>query len=63
MPIIAVYPMTAGFGVEIVIVSDDNDYVVWKWTNELGVHRSSLKDGKFRANRTWISLDECMKMN
>ena len=39
------------------------DYVIWKYSNENEyLHRSKLRDTKFRAGNTWYSLDEAVRI-
>lgn len=62
----AVLACTASLGIEVLDVEHGvQDKIVWKWSNEKKVHRSTVRDvaGKpcFRANRQWISLDGCLR--
>ena len=58
----AIYPMGIGLAVEILEANEV--FVKWKWSNETKLHKSFVnKNNKFRVNRIWISLDECMKTN
>ena len=54
----AVYPISARFGIEI--LDANNSYVIWRWSNENEVRKSIVHGNRFRANRIWISLDDCM---
>ena len=56
----AVYPMSTSFGIEILDANDS--YVTWKWSNENKARKSIIRGNRFRANRIWISLDDCMRV-
>ena len=62
----AAYVKSAGFGIEILDVEHGTeDKIVWRWPGEKKIHKSRLQetaDGKlrFRVNRHWILLDDCM---
>lgn len=63
----AVYSISSNFGIEIMGVETGLDESVeWRWMKEKKVHKSKVKevDGelKFRVNRNWISLDECVRL-
>lgn len=65
---IAVYPMCADFGVEIVgIETSPVDALKWRYSNEKRLRRSIVRfdangeNGKFRAGRVWIPLADLMK--
>lgn len=62
---IATYGIAAGFGIIILDIDSSSEEVKWKWSNDSGVHTSLLRDIRgvpsFRANRVWISLDDCMR--
>ena len=67
---IAVYSMTNSFGIEI--MSMDDFKVRWRWSNDRKVRTSVIQEKldkdtgrpafRFRANRCWIRLDECMRI-
>lgn len=62
---IATYAVTTGFDILILDIDSSSEEVKWKWSNDSGVHTSLLRDIRgvpsFRANRVWISLDDCMR--
>ena len=62
---IATYAVTAGFDIIILNIDSSSEEVTWKWSNDTVVHTSLLRDIRgvpsFRANRVWISLDDCMR--
>lgn len=61
--------MSASFGIEILDVEHGTtEKVAWRWPGEKKIHKSRVQetaDGKlrFRANRQWILLDECMAVS
>ena len=66
MKALAVYPMTADYGIEVLRIDFDvNDSVEWRYSNETRVRRSRVRystpGGAFRAGWIWISLNECLR--
>ena len=61
---LATYSISNSFEIEILSIDYCNNAVIWKWSDNEKEHSSKYKDiaGKlrFRANRTWIALDDCM---
>lgn len=64
---LAAYSMASSFGVEVVSIDYCNEAIIWRWSNEDKEHSSKYRDvaGKlcFRANRVWIPLDDCLRVN
>lgn len=54
MRAIAGLALSNAFGIEILDI--DEDSVTWRWSNEKKERVSKIKDGAFRAGRTWYRL-------
>ena len=62
---IAVYSASLGESIEILKVQYGiRDVIFWRWSKEKRIHKSLINDigdkVKFRVNRQWIALDECI---
>lgn len=63
---IAAYSMGSGKDIEILKVQYGiRDVIFWRWSKEKRVHKSLINDFgdkvKFRVNRQWIALDDCIR--
>ena len=66
--VIAVYSLAADMGIEIFKVLDDE--VIWRYTNEIQLRSSRLKENytddevsySFRIGNSFINLNECMRV-